>query len=107
MAEVILWAVGLPVGWLIGLWIQKNISEAGQVAAFQFWLYVLLCINFRGIAQANYPVALISDAFIAALQFFVLRRIAKAEEPNHLFVGYVLGSVTGSAAGIWISKTFL
>jgi hypothetical protein len=88
-------------------WNLTRFFEAVQVFGVQYLLYVLLCINFRGIAQANYPVALISDTLIAAMQFFVMRRIAKAEEPNHLFAGYVIGSVLGSAAGIQLSKTYL
>lgn len=81
--------------------------EAGLVAGVQFALYLLLCVNFRAVAQADLSVALISDAAIAAMQFFVLRRIAKADEPTYLFAGYVAGSVLGTAAGIILSKTFL
>lgn len=86
---------------------MSKTKEASVVAGVQFGLYLLLCVNFRAVAQADLGVALISDAAIAAMQFFVLRRIAKAEEPTYLFTGYVLGSVLGTAAGIWISKNFL
>lgn len=82
-------------------------KEASVVAVVQFGLYLLLCVNFRAVAQADMGVALISDAAIAAMQFFVLRSIAKAEEPTYLFSGYVLGSVLGTAAGIYLSKTYL
>ena len=84
-----------------------KLMEAGQVGGVQFGLYLLLCVNFRAVAQADMGVALISDAAIAAMQFFVLRRIARAEEPTYLFTGYVLGSVLGTAAGIHLSKTYL
>ena len=81
--------------------------ESGVVAGVQFGLYLLLCVNFRAVAQADIGVALISDAAIAAMQFFVLRSIARADEPTYLFTGYVLGSVLGTAAGIHLSKTYL
>ena len=86
---------------------MPKLREASVVGGVQFGLYLLLCINFRAVAQADMGVALISDALVAAMQFFVLRRIAKADEPTYLFTGYVLGSVLGTAAGIHLSKTFL
>lgn len=86
---------------------SEPMREAAKMAAIQFALYLIICINLRAVAQADYLVAIISDAGIAAMQFFVLRNIAKSDEPLHLFAGYVTGSVLGTAAGIYLSKSFL
>ena len=81
--------------------------EALIICAAQGALFAFLCVNFRAIAEADYAVALISDAIIASMQFFVIRRIAQGDEQVHRFAGYVVGSVLGSWLGIWISKTYL
>lgn len=81
--------------------------EALIIAGAQTALFAILCVNFRAIAEADYAVALISDALVAAMQFFVIRRITQGDEQAHRFAGYVIGSVLGSWLGIWISKTYL
>ena len=81
--------------------------EAFIIAGAQTALFAILCVNFRAIAEADYAVALISDALVASMQFFVIRRIAQDDDQAHRFAGYVVGSVLGSWLGIWISKTYL
>ena len=81
--------------------------EALIIAGAQTALFALLCVNFRAIAGADYAVALISDALVAWMQFFVIRRIVQDDDQAHRFAGYVVGSVLGSWLGIWISKTYL
>ena len=81
--------------------------EALIIAAAQAVLFAILCVNFRAIAEADYAVALISDALVASMQFFVIRRISQGDEHFHRFGGYVIGSVLGSWVGIWISKSYL
>jgi len=81
--------------------------EASIIAGAQTALFAILCVNFRAIAEADYAVALISDALVASMQFFVIRRIAQDDDQAHRFAGYVIGSVLGSWLGIWISKTYL
>ena len=81
--------------------------EALIIASAQTVLFAILCVNFRAIAEADYATALISDALVAAMQFFIIRRITQGDEQTHRFAGYVIGSVLGSWLGIWISKTYL
>jgi len=81
--------------------------DATIIALAQLGLFALLCVNFRAIAEADYAVALISDALVASMPFFVIRRLAQGGDQAHRFAGYVIGSVLGSWLGIWISKTYL
>jgi len=48
-------------------------------------------------------LAAVSDFTIASLNFFVIRKIAKSEDSLHQWLGYVMGSVSGSYLGIWLS----
>ena len=73
------------------------------ICGAQFVLYALLCLNFRAVAQADYGMAVASDAFIASANFYLFRSIVKEPDSTSLFAGYVLGSVLGSVVGIWLS----
>lgn len=73
------------------------------ICGAQFILYALLCLNFRAVAQADYGMAVASDAFIASANFYLFRSIAKEPDSTPLFIGYVLGSILGSVAGIRLS----
>lgn len=68
-------------------------------------LYSLMCVNMRAVAQADYRWSLLSDFAIASLNFLVIRHIASELEGNGWsnWSGYVLGSLLGTTAGIWIS----
>lgn len=73
----------------------------------QFTSYTLYVANGRAYVQASYLWTAITDALLATLAFFVLRRIAK-ESSDELhgpsLIGYVTGGVTGSMFGIYITK---
>ena len=59
-------------------------------------------------AQANYLQSMSSDAAIASMSFFVIRKIAKDENQSiWLWLGYTLGGVVGSALGIYLSVLLL
>ena len=73
----------------------------------QLVLYLLLCINFRAVAQANLFWSVTSDSLIAAMNFVIIRKIAKSEDSWVLFAGYTAGSAVGSVLGILLSKLVL
>ena len=84
-----------------------KLKEASVLFFIQVLSYTIWCINFRAVADADYHTAAMSDFMIASIQFFVIRKIANAQDAVHQWAGYALGSVVGSYLGIWISATFL
>lgn len=65
--------------------------------------YCLITINFRAVAVGNIPLALLTDGINASLGFFLIRRIAKSEYSLIGWCGYLVGSLAGTAVGIYIS----
>jgi uncharacterized membrane protein YfcA len=86
---------------------MKKLKEAGILFVVQIFMYAIWCINFRAVAETQYHTAAVSDFMIASANFFVIRKIANAQDAVHQWAGYALGSVVGSYLGIWISATFL
>lgn len=83
-------------------WVE--LREAAWLFAAQTVLYGVMCVNMRAVALVDYKWALASDFAIATMNFFVIRKIAEKEGNGwHRWAGYVAGSLTGTAAGIWIS----
>lgn len=82
---------------------KEKLKEALLLMIIQIFLYILLCINFRAIAQVQYSVAILSDFAVASMNFFVIRKISKSNDSLHQWLGYVIGSVIGSCAGIYLS----
>jgi len=82
---------------------NKATREAVTLFFIQIILFSVLCVNFRAIALADYHIAAFSDFIVATLQFFVIKKIANAEESTKHWAGYTLGSVVGSYLGIYIS----
>lgn len=83
---------------------NKKIKEAGILFIIQVASYSFLCINYRAVAQTQYHIAAITDFVLASMSFFIIRKIARSEDALHQWIGYVLGSVTGSYLGIYISS---
>ena len=86
---------------------MKKLKEASVLFFIQIVMYAVWCINFRAVSDTHYHIAAISDFMIASANFFVIRKIANAQDAIHQWAGYALGSVVGSYLGIWISATFL
>lgn len=85
-------------------WRETSVmKEFLRLFALQFVYYFAATWNFRVIAQAHYVSIAISDAGLAAVQFTLIQRIAKAES-NLARAGYVLGGVTGSLLATFLTK---
>jgi hypothetical protein len=82
----------------------KKLKEAGVLFLIQVASYSFLCINYRAVAEKQYHLAAITDFVLATMSFFIIRKIARSEDAVHQWMGYVLGSVTGSYVGIYISS---
>lgn len=74
----------------------------------QILMYMILCVNYRAVAQGNYLQSVISDFMIASASFFIIKKIAKDESKGvWMWLGFAMGGVVGTIIGIWISKSFL
>lgn len=68
------------------------------------WLnYGLNTISFRMIARGHYLGTGVTDACIAALGFWMIQEVAHTQTWL-AFAGYVLGGVTGSLSGLWLTR---
>lgn len=83
---------------------RAKFREACIYGFAQMFYYGFLTVNFRAVAAANIPAALITDVFNAAVTFYVIRRIATSEDSLPGFIGYVIGSMIGTYIGIVISS---
>jgi hypothetical protein len=71
----------------------------------QFILYALICWNIRAVAEALYPHIALSDFLIAAVNFKIIRKIAKEDESQGAaFYGYICGGMIGSICSVWFMK---
>lgn len=86
---------------------KVKLKESSVLFITQVLSYSLLVINYRAVAQAHYAWSALSDFAIASLSFFVIKKIANSADSMHLWLGYSLGGVVGSFAGIWVSLWLL
>jgi hypothetical protein len=65
-------------------------------------------VNYRAIAQGNYPITGISAGTSAIVSFFIVKEISKKSEyPFAAWTGFIIGSILGDFAGIFLSKLML
>jgi hypothetical protein len=83
------------------------IKQAALIFTIQFVIYVMVCINYRSVAQARYLESAISEFAIATLNYLVIKKIASTGNSTLQWMAYSLGTVLGSLLGIWISKIVL
>lgn len=74
--------------------------------AVQFVIYGLTCWNIRAVAQGKYVNIALSDLFIAAATFTVIKKVSEAKS-ELARAGYVAGGVAGSVCSVWLTRTFL
>ena len=73
-------------------------------AAVQALIFTILVFNLRMIADKRVVAALASDALYAILNFFVLHKIFKEASGKTAWAGYTVGSVAGTAIGMWLGQ---
>jgi len=83
--------------------IGSPLRTAAVLCASQLVSYTLLTVNFRAIASGQIAVALMTDAANATIVYFVIKRIAQEPASVVPWLGYLLGSLLGTAAGMLIS----
>lgn len=80
-----------------------NVREFFTFFLLMFVNYGLLCVNYRMVARGSYWGTATTDAAIAILGFTLVQRVAVASTLTAQ-VGYVLGGVSGSMLGLWLSR---
>ena len=86
---------------------RKDIKDSFILFLAQMLSFAIITINYRAVAQASYFWSIITDLIVAGLSYFVVRRIAKAENSVCQWLGFTVGSAVGTTIGIWLSKIVL
>ena len=87
--------------------VRRDIKDAFILFFAQMLSFAIITINYRAVAQASYLWSALTDVVVAGLSYFVVRRIAKSKDSICQWIGFTLGSATGTVIGIWISKLIL
>jgi hypothetical protein len=81
----------------------RRLRAAALLFIVQIFNYAAIAVYTRLVAQAATVPAVALDAVFAAINFFVIRRIARSEDDPFGFAAYVGGSALGTFIGIWIT----
>lgn len=82
-----------------------KLSDPIKFFFIQLISYSIIVFNTRMIASANYPLAVASDLVFGAVNFFLIKKIAKSEDKSmSSMMGYSIGGAVGTVIGIYISK---
>jgi hypothetical protein len=88
--------------------VKEATIEGGKLLIAQLILCCIIAVNYRAIAQGNYPITGISAGTSAIVSFFIVKEISrKSKYPLASWMGFIIGSVLGDFAGIFISKLML
>lgn len=85
----------------------NNLKEGAILFGAQMLSFAVITINYRAVAQAEYVWSALTDIITAALSYFVIRRIIKSKSSVAQWIGFTIGSATGTVIGIFISKIIL
>jgi hypothetical protein len=74
-------------------------------AGIQFLSFAICTMSWRAVAQANIFAAVITDAILSTLSFFLFRKIVDSAKSDALipWLGYTIGGVLGTVFGIYFS----
>lgn len=75
------------------------------MAALQFVQYVVLTINFRAIAHAQYGAAGITASVAAFMSYTIVRLVAK-DESRWGLAGMMAGGAVADMVGIWLTRAW-
>ena len=86
---------------------RKDIQDSFMLFFAQMLSFAVITINYRAVAQASYLWSILTDLIVAGLSYFVVRKIIKSKDSVRQWIGFTIGSATGTAIGIFISKFIL
>jgi hypothetical protein len=74
-------------------------------AGIQFLSFAICTMSWRAVAQANILAAVVTDAILSTLSFFLFRKIVDSAKNDALipWLGYTIGGVLGTVFGIYFS----
>ena len=87
--------------------VRRDIKDAFILFFAQMLSFAIITINYRAVAQASYVWSALTDVVVAGLSYFVVRRIAKSKDSIIQWLGFTVGSATGTVIGIFLSKLIL
>ena len=87
--------------------LRKDIRDAFILFGAQMLSFAIITINYRAVAQASYVWSITTDLVVAGLSYFVVRKIIKSKDSICQWLGFTIGSATGTAIGIFLSKLIL
>lgn len=88
--------------------VKEGIIEGGKLMLAQLVLCLIIAINYRAIAQADYLVTGISAGTSAIVSFFIVKEISKKSKyPIFSWIGFIIGSILGDFSGIYLSILML
>jgi len=87
---------------------KEGLIDGGKLMLAQLVLCLIIAVNYRAIAQGNYLVTGISAGTSAIVSFFIVKEISKkSNNPIFSWIGFIIGSILGDFAGIYISILML
>jgi hypothetical protein len=82
------------------------VRKAVELGLLNTLSYAILTVDFRSVAQANYPVAFVVNLVIAFLTVTILKRVVAASTRSEM-IAYMLSGGFGTVIGIAISQHIL
>ncbi len=88
--------------------ITKRFKDLSSIFIGQFLVYGIVIVNTRSFTKDQYLMTALSDILLAGINFYIIRKITKAEDEDKLsMLFYVMGGTIGSLVFMYISKHFL
>lgn len=88
---------------------KRQCIDSLELGFMQFLNWGICTISWRAVAQANIVASIITDTTLATLTFFVIKKMMQGKDEDNFiqWVGYTVGGVMGTVAGIYSSIYFL
>ena len=87
--------------------INKRYKSLLLIFFGQFLVYGIVVVNTRAFTDDNYELTALSAMLLAAIYYYIIRKITRDDEDKLALVVYVLGGVIGSLISMYISKHYL
>ena len=83
--------------------------DAVELGFMQFLNWGICTMSWRAVSQANYLASVITDTTLATLTFFAFKKLMQGKDEDSFiqWLGYTVGGVLGTLAGIYLSLRLL
>lgn len=88
---------------------RKLVNDALVLCVMQFLSWGICTISWRAVSQANIPASIVCDTLLSTLQFCLIKKMLQGKDESSFipWIGYTVGGVAGTIAGIYTSIFFL